>query len=95
MVKGIGPVHGSRSFQIAKEAYLLEVLHPFVVDNEEVHYLLVTSRFSDSSLDEVMNGEGAVIVARIRPGMMLKAGDEYGGFDFEEWAIGWIKSGSV
>jgi hypothetical protein len=89
--EGLGLVYGSPQFQVAKESYLLRVLHPFVVDGEEVRYLLVNVRLSGSTLDDVMNGECAVNISRLKPNIDMKAGDEFGGFDFEGWAIGWIK----
>lgn len=90
LAKGLGVVYGSPSFQVRKESYLLEVLHPFRVDGKEVRYLLVNERLSGSTLEDVMKDECSVNISRLKPGVTLKAGDEYGGFDFEEWAIGSI-----
>ena len=69
----------------------MEVLQHFSVDEEEVHQLVVNERLSNSTLDEVINGEGAVAIARVKPGRLLAAGDEYVPFDTEYWAIGWIE----
>ena len=91
LAKGLGIVHGSPAFQLRRESFLLEVLHPFTVDGEEVRYLIVNERLSGDTLEDVVRGECAVNTARVKPGINLKAGDEFGGFDFEGWAIGWIK----
>lgn len=91
LAEGLGVVYGSPAFMIGKESYLLEVLHPFLVDGEEVHQLLVNERLSGTTLEDVMNGECSVNISRLKPGITLKEGDEYGGFDFEGWAIGSIK----
>ena len=91
LAEGLGLIYGSPSFQLRKESYLLKVLHPFTVDGEEVHYLIVNERLSGDTLEDVMNGECPVNTARIKPGITLKAGDEFGGFDFEGWAIGYIR----
>lgn len=90
LAKGLGVVYGSAAFMVSTKAYLLEVLHPFVVDGEEVHQLLVNERLSDTTLEDAMHGECSVNISRIKPGIILKAGDEFGGFDFEGWAIGSI-----
>jgi hypothetical protein len=90
LAKGLGLVYGSPSFQIPKEAYLLEVNSPFIVDGEEVNYLLVTPRYVGDTLDKIMKSEGVVNISRVKPGIILRAGDEYGGFDFEPWALGYI-----
>lgn len=90
LAEGLGVVYGSPSFQLRKESYLLEVLHPFIVDGEEVRYLLVNERLSGTTLEDVINGECIVNISRLKAGVILKEGDEYGGFDFEEWAIGSI-----
>ena len=91
LAEGLGIVNGSPKYQIAKESYLLRVLHPFIEEGEEVRYLLANERLSGSTLADVMEGECAVNVSRVKPGIELRAGDEYGGFEFEGWAIGWIK----
>ena len=91
LAEGLGLVYGSPQFQVAKESYLLKVIHPFVVDGEDVRYLLANERLSGTSLDDVMNGECAVNISRVKSNIDLIAGGEYGGFDFEGWAIGWIK----
>ena len=91
LVQGLGIVYGSPAYMIARQAYLLKVLHPFLVDGEEVQHLLVNQRLSGTTLEDVMNGECPVNIARVKPGIILKAGDEYGGFDFEGWAIGYIR----
>lgn len=90
LAEGLGIVYGSPSFQLRKESYLLRVLHPFMVDGEEVRYLLVNERLSGTTLEDVINGECSVNISRLKPGVTLKEGDEYTGFDFEEWAIGSI-----
>lgn len=91
LAKGLGIVYGSPSFQLRKESYLVEVVHPFMVEGEEVHQLLVNERLTGSTLEDVMNGECPVNTARLKPGITLKEGDEYGAFDFEGWAIGYIR----
>jgi hypothetical protein len=95
LANGLGLVYGSPHFQVGKEAYLLEVIHPFTVDGEEVRQLLVSPRLSCSTLDDVMNGQCGINISRVKPNIILKAGDEYGGFDFEGWAIGYIRIGQV
>jgi len=89
--EGLGLVYGSTRFQVLEKSYLLRVLHPFVEDGDEVKYLLVNPRLSCSTLEDVMGDASAVNISRVKPKLVLKAGDEYGGFDFEGWAIGWIK----
>ena len=91
LAKGLGVVHGSPAFMIRKESYLLEVLHPFHVEGEEVHQLLVNERLSGTTLEDVMHGECSVNISRLKPGITLEEGDEYGGVDFEGWAVGSIK----
>jgi hypothetical protein len=76
--------------QVRKESYLLEVIHPFTVNGEEVYQLLVNERLTGSTLEDVMSGECSVNTSRVKPSVMLREGDEYGGFDFEDWAIGSI-----
>jgi hypothetical protein len=89
--EGLGLVYGSPHYQVSKGSYLLRVLHPFFVDGEEVEYLLVKPRLSCSTLKDVVETESDVNIARVKPNVNLEAGGEYGGFDFEGWAIGWIK----
>ncbi|HEU0144034.1 MAG TPA: hypothetical protein VFQ47_04550 [Nitrososphaera sp.] len=91
LAEGLGLIYGSPKFQVAKRSYLLRVLHPFIIDGDEVKYLMVNPRLSGSTLDDVMNGVCGVNISRVKPNVELKAGDEYGGFDFEGWAIGGIK----
>jgi len=91
LAEGIGVVFGSPAFMIAKESYLLRVLHPFLVDGEEVHQLLVNERLSGTTLEDVMSGECSINISRLKQGITLNGGDEYGGFDFEGWATGYIR----
>jgi hypothetical protein len=91
LVKGLGRVYGTPTFQIAKESYLVEIDNSFFVDGEEVRQLIVNARLSDFTLDDVISGECWVGISRVKPSVILKAGDEYRGFDFEPWAIGSIK----
>lgn len=91
LAKGLGLVHGSPSFQVPKEAYLLEAISPFIIDGNEVVYLLINPRHVGATLDEIMNSECIVNISRVSPGVTLKAGDEFGGFDFESWGIGYIR----
>jgi hypothetical protein len=89
--EGLGLVYGSPRYQVSKESYLLRVLHPFVDDREAVKYLLVNPRLSCSTMKDEMEGESDINISRVKPGITLKTGDEYGGFDFEGFAVGWIK----
>lgn len=91
LARGLGVVHGSPAFQVPKHSYLLEVTPDFMVGDEEVRYLLLTPRLSGSTLEDVMNGSCSVNISRIKPGLTLKAGDEYGGLDFEYWTIGFSR----
>jgi hypothetical protein len=95
LAEGLGYIYGSPKFQIGKQSYLLRVLHPFIIDGEAVRYLMVNPRLSGSTLNDVMNGGCSVNISRVKPNIELKAGDEFGGFDFEGWAIGWIKNARI
>jgi hypothetical protein len=92
LVRGIGTIYGSPHFMVPNESYLVEVIHPFTVDGEEVNQLVVNERHTDSTLDELIKGEGAANIARVKPARLLAAGDEYEPFDMEYWAIGWIRA---
>ncbi len=90
LVEGIGVIKGSPAWQVPLESYLLSVLHPFVVDGENVRQLVVTPRFVGGTLDDVINREPPVNIARVKPGFTLNAGDTYDGSEFVGWAIGVI-----
>ena len=92
LVRGLGIINGSPHFMVANESYLVEVLQPFSVDGEEVHQLVVIQQLSNSTLDELVSGEGPVAIARVKPGRQLAAGDVFVPYDMEYWAIGWIET---
>jgi hypothetical protein len=91
LAEGLGLVYGSPHFQVPKSLYLLRVLHPFEVDGEMVDYLLVGQRFVGDEMESIMNDYCIVGISRVKPEIELKAGDEFGGFDYEYWAIGSIR----
>src|SRR6266404_9132040 len=74
---GLGIINGSPHSMVANESYLVEVLQPFSVDGEEVHQLVVIQQLSNSTLDELVSGEGPVAIARVKPGRQLAAGDVF------------------
>jgi hypothetical protein len=90
LVDGVGIIKGSPQRQVALESYLLSVVHPFVVDGDDVRQLIVTPRHVGDTLDDVINREPPVNVARVKPGYALNAGDTYDGSEFIGWAIGVI-----
>jgi hypothetical protein len=91
LAQGIGSVYGSPNYLLRKESYLLAIIHPFLINGEEVRQLVVSERLSGTSLEEVMTGECPININRVRPEIKLKQGDEYSGLDIESWAIGYIK----
>ena len=91
LAAGLGFVIGSPRYQVARDAYLLETSTPLLIDGEQVNQILVTPRYVGEALDSIVKSEGIVNISRVKPGMKLKEGDEYGGFDFEYWAIGSIR----
>ena len=90
LVTGVGIVHGSAAYQIPSESYLVEVTIPLDIAGVEIHQLLLNPRLAKSTLQQVINGSCSVNVSYLKPATRLKAGDEYGGFDFEYWTIGFI-----
>ncbi len=90
LVEGIGVINGSPAWQVPLESYLLSVEHPFVIDGEEVRQLVVTPRHVGGTLDDVINREPPVNIARGKLGFVLNAGDTYDGSEFVSWAIGVI-----
>ena len=91
LAEGLGLVYGSPHFQVPESFYLLRVLRPFEVDGEKVNYLLVGTRYVGDKMESVVNGYCIVGISRVKPDIELKAGDEFGGFDYEYWAIGSIR----
>jgi hypothetical protein len=91
LANGLGVVYGSPALQVEKELYLLEVVNPFVIDGAEVRYLLAGPRHAGSTLNEVMGGGCSIGIARLKPGVTLRAGEQYDGSEYEYWAIGSIK----
>lgn len=89
-VDGLGIIKGSPAWQVSLESYLLWVVHPFVVDGNDVRQLVVTPRHVGGTLDDVINREPPVNIARVKPGFALNAGDTYDGSEFIAWAIGVI-----
>ena len=79
LADGVGVIKGSPQGHVALESYLLSVLHPFVVDGEEVRQLIVTPRHVSETPDNVMHRDSWVNVARVKPGITLHAGDVYDG----------------
>jgi hypothetical protein len=69
---------------------LLSVEHPFVIDGEEVRQLIVTPRHVGGTLDDVINREPPVNIARVKPSFVLSAGDTYDGSEYVGWAVGVI-----
>jgi len=90
LADGVGLVKGSPQWQVALESYLLSVLHPFVVEGEEVRQLIVTPRHVGETLDNVMHRDSWVNVARVKPSFTLQAGDVCDGSEFVGWAIAGI-----
>ena len=91
LAEGLGLVYGAPQFQVPESFYLLRVLHPFEVDGEEVNYLLVGTRYVGDKIESIMNGYCIVGICRVKPEIELRAGDKFGGFDYEYWAIGSIR----
>ena len=91
LAKGVGVVRGPDLPNWQKEDYLLEVLHPFDLDGEEVRYLLVSPRYVGDTIEDAMSGYCIVGIGRVRPNVIVKAGDQYSAQDTEYWAIGSIK----
>jgi hypothetical protein len=86
-VRGLGVIHGSPHYMVPDKSYLVEVMHPFTVDGQVVGQLVVNERLSNTTLEEVISGDGAVGIARFKPGRLLAAGSEYEPFDMDYWAI--------
>lgn len=82
---------GSPAWQVPLESYLLSVIHPFVVDGEEVRQLVVTPRYVGDSLADVIKGAPGVNIARVKPNIVLNEGDVYDGSEFVGWAIGSLR----
>ena len=67
LVEAVGVINGSPAWQVPLESYLLSVIHPFVVDGEDVRQLVVTPRFAGDTLTDLINGAPGVNIARVRP----------------------------
>ena len=88
LVDAVGIIKDSPASQAAPEAYLLSVVHPFVVDGEDVRQLIVTPRFAGDTLTDVTNGASGVNIARVKPGVTLNKDEVYDGSESVGWAIG-------
>jgi len=88
LVETVGVIKSSPAWQVPLESYLLSVIHPFVVDGEDVRQLVVTPRSAGNTLADVINGAPGANIARVKPSFALKAGDVYDGSEFVGWAIG-------
>ena len=87
---GVGVIKGSPAYQVPLESYLLSVVHPFVVDGDDVHQLIVTPRFVGDELHHIIHGASGVNIARVKPGIALNAGDTYDGSEAIGWGVGMI-----
>jgi len=90
LVDTVGVIKGSPASQVRFESLLFAVVHPFVVDGDNVRQLVVTPRNAYDELVDIINYAPAVPVnvARVKPGIALSAGDVYDGSEFVGWAIG-------
>jgi hypothetical protein len=83
---GIGIVHGSD-----KDYYLLNLLGVIEINGSKAYQLIVSSRYADVSLDQVMTKKCAVGIAAINKGIHLSGGDSFLPSQVTYFAIGEIR----
>jgi hypothetical protein len=72
LVSGIGIVHVIDHENHEWESYLLQVLHPFVMDKQKVEFMVFQPRYTGDTIYEIAKIGGMVGVYRVKEGMSVQ-----------------------
>jgi hypothetical protein len=70
--------------------YLVELDHPFIIDDDNVTQLLVQPRYSDDEIDRAVSSTCTVNIARVITGHDPLHLDKLAFDDFARWGVGKI-----
>ncbi len=71
-----------------KEAYLLQVLHPFIMDKQKVEFMVVQPRYSGDTIYEIAKMGGTVGVYRVKADMAVEKEQQISEDDLKPCVIG-------
>ena len=71
-----------------KEAYLLRVLHPFIMDKQKVEFMVFQPRYSGHTIYEIARIGGTIGVYRVREGMAVEKEQQISVDDLKYCLIG-------
>jgi hypothetical protein len=72
LVDGLGIVNVIDDNGHSKELYLLQVLHPFVMDKQKVDFLVFQPRHAGDTIYEIAQIGGVVGVYRVKEGVLAQ-----------------------
>lgn len=90
VVDGIGLVNGPSKSNWQGEYYLVELEQPFKIEGSLTIQFLCSPRYTQDSLEQVINGTCIVGIFRIKEGCSLSAGDTIQEVNGSYWGIGSI-----
>ena len=90
LVDGIGLVNGPNKPNWQGEYYLVELEQPFKIEGSLTIQFLCFPRYTQDTLEQVINETCIVGIARIKEGCSLAAGDTLQEGDVSYWGIGSI-----
>jgi hypothetical protein len=70
--------------------YLLQLDHPFLIEQQNVTQLLVQPRYNEDNIERAVSSTCTVTIARVLGDADLKSIDKLGFGDFERWGVGKI-----
>jgi hypothetical protein len=70
--------------------YLVQLQHPFVIDQEDVTQLLVQPRYNDDKIDRAVGSTCTVNIARVVSKADLSQVKRLAFDDFQRWGVGKI-----
>lgn len=88
--KGLGVVKGPDEPNWKSEYLLLEVIEPFVINNEKIKYIIVSPRYKGDTLNTIQEKECTVGIARFLPGFEISVGSQFSKEMIDYFAIGSI-----